>query len=100
MIGGKLSATGIMLVNLESSTSILNQSRPPPSAALFEDIIVKAPILQIVNVVLALFMLSLEWPLPFYRGTVLHRSLILRLVLLIFMAFTNSQSAPLLTRQG
>lgn len=41
-----------------------------------------APILQIANLILGIFMFALEWPLPLLAGTGFHRSLEVRLALL------------------
>jgi len=60
---------------------------PGPNAAVFEAIIVKAPIVQILAMVLAIFMVSLEYPLPFMKSLPIYRSLILRVVLLLLQAF-------------
>ncbi|KKA27402.1 hypothetical protein TD95_000479 [Thielaviopsis punctulata] len=38
-----------------------------------------APILQIINIILGIFMFALEWPLPLFAGTALHRSIEFRL---------------------
>jgi len=40
------------------------------------------PILQIINLLFGLFMLAWEWPLGFLAGTVIHRSIEARLVVL------------------
>ncbi|KAJ2900509.1 hypothetical protein MKZ38_002414 [Zalerion maritima] len=44
------------------------------------------PILQTLNVVSAVVMLALEWPLPFLAGTAIHRSLEARLAILPLVA--------------
>ena len=61
--------------------------QPSPKAAIFITIIVKFPIVQIVTIVLGFFMIALEYPLPVLKGTVLHRSTILRVVLLVLLSF-------------
>lgn len=40
------------------------------------------PVLQIINLVLALVMLAWEWPLKYIAGTTIHRSIEARLVFL------------------
>ena len=53
-IGGRLGPAGIMCVRLCSVYGIWQGQRshsPPPSSALFMAIIVKAPVVQIVNIV-------------------------------------------------
>ncbi|GAA6022447.1 hypothetical protein JCM8202_000915 [Rhodotorula sphaerocarpa] len=53
---------------------------PPSEAGLFVTLVVKLPLLQIVNLVNGLATLALEWPLPFLKHTKLHGSTWLRLV--------------------
>lgn len=48
--------------------------------------IVKVPFIQTMSMILALSILTLEWPLPPFKGTRLHRSIPLRVVLLSFQA--------------
>ena len=40
-----------------------------------------APILQIFNLLFAIFGLALEWPLPLLSGTMIHRSIEARLII-------------------
>ncbi|OLN82032.1 hypothetical protein CCHL11_08650 [Colletotrichum chlorophyti] len=40
------------------------------------------PVLQIINLLMSLFMVALEWPLVFFAGSALHRSLEFRLIIL------------------
>jgi len=61
--------------------------QPSPNAAFFINIIVKAPIVQIVSMILGLFMIALEFPLPQLRPFAIHRSIVLRIVLLLFQTF-------------
>ncbi|KAJ3566520.1 hypothetical protein NP233_g6952 [Leucocoprinus birnbaumii] len=63
--------------------------QPGPAAAPFVTIIVKAPVLQIFAVLMAFFMLALEWPLPLMRKLPIYRNLVVRIVLLFFQAFIN-----------
>jgi len=61
--------------------------RAPPSAALFVTVIIKAPIIQIISVILAGFIIALEFPAPFLKGTRFHRSIVVRVPLLLVQAF-------------
>jgi len=58
----------------------------PASAAFFIAIIVKAPIIQILVMLHAAFMLALEWPLPFMKTLSIQRSFALKAVLLVMQA--------------
>ncbi|KAL8277478.1 hypothetical protein RQP46_010108 [Phenoliferia psychrophenolica] len=88
MIGGTLGPNGLI---------------PGPNAAFFVAIIVKVPVLQVINIVHqtctlekicslpehtaqinGLLTLALEWPLPFIAGTPLHRSFVLRIVFYVW----------------
>jgi len=59
----------------------------PPGDALFVAVIIKAPIVQTISVVLAGFIIALEFPAPFLRGTRFHRSIAIRIPLLLLQAF-------------
>jgi len=61
--------------------------QPGPGAAPFVMVIVKAPILQILAMVLGFFILELEWPLPLLKKLPIYRNLVVRVVLLFFQAF-------------
>lgn len=61
--------------------------QPADNVAVFIDIIVKAPVVQILSFVLAFGILALEYPAPFLKGTSVHRSLVVRVVLLLLQAF-------------
>ena len=50
-------------------------------------LIIKAPIIQIISIVLAGFIIALEFPAPFLKGTLLHRSIAIRIPLLLMQAF-------------
>ncbi|KAJ7079071.1 hypothetical protein B0H15DRAFT_891564 [Mycena belliarum] len=58
-----------------------------PSSAIFITLIVKAPIIPILNSIVGLIILSVENPLPLLATWSIRRSLILRVVLLVFQAF-------------
>jgi len=59
----------------------------PKSSAVFVTLIVKAPMVQILAMLVAFVLLAFEWPLPRLRGTMIHRTLISRVILLILQAF-------------
>jgi sulfate adenylyltransferase (ADP) / ATP adenylyltransferase len=61
--------------------------RPSPNAAIFITLIVKAPVIQILTMLTAFFMIALEFPMPQLKGTVIHRSIVLRIVMLVMQAF-------------
>jgi len=61
--------------------------RPPHRSAFFAIVIVKAPVVQVISIVLAGFIIALEYSAPFLKGTRLHRSIILRIPLLLLQAF-------------
>ncbi|CCM01926.1 uncharacterized protein FIBRA_03999 [Fibroporia radiculosa] len=61
--------------------------QPSPKVSFFITIIVKFPIIQISTILSAMTLVALEYPLPMFKGTALHRSFILRVVLLILQAF-------------
>jgi len=58
-----------------------------PNAAIFVTLIVKAPIVQIFAMALAMIILCIELPLPMIKQLSLYRSLVVRLVLLLFQVF-------------
>ncbi|KAG2342474.1 hypothetical protein BDR05DRAFT_1060214 [Suillus weaverae] len=60
--------------------------QPSPKFAVFITIIVKFPIVQIVTMVLGFIIIALEYPIPMLKGTAIHRSIALRVVLLILQA--------------
>jgi len=61
--------------------------QPAASDAIFITLIVKAPIIQSISLILGLFILALEFPLPQLESLGIHRSLVLRIVLLLFQVF-------------
>ena len=61
--------------------------QPARSDAIFVTLIVKAPIIQIVSMIMAMFMLALDFPLPQLKALSIYRSLVLRIVLLLFQTF-------------
>ncbi|CAI0647027.1 hypothetical protein CGCF415_v008185 [Colletotrichum fructicola] len=40
------------------------------------------PVLQIINLIMSVFMVALEWPMPLIAGSAIHRSLEFRLIML------------------
>jgi small-conductance mechanosensitive channel len=64
-----------------------SHNRPSPNAAIFITLIVKAPIIQILTMLTAFFMIAVEFPMPQLKGTMIHRSIVLRIVMLIMQAF-------------
>ncbi|PFH53857.1 hypothetical protein AMATHDRAFT_1079 [Amanita thiersii Skay4041] len=60
--------------------------QPSPNAVLVK-VIVKAPVIQILAMLLGLFLLALEFPLPQLKPLGIYRSLPLRVVLLFFQSF-------------
>jgi len=61
--------------------------QPSPNAAVFITIIVKVPFIQILTIALGIFMIALEFPLPQLKSLAIHRSIVLRTVLLLFQTF-------------
>jgi len=61
--------------------------QPAKQDALFIAITVKAPVIQILSLILGLVILAFEYPAPFVKGTAAYRSLVLRVVLLVFQTF-------------
>ncbi|KAF4567599.1 hypothetical protein EYR40_006600 [Pleurotus pulmonarius] len=59
----------------------------PNSSAIFVTLIIKAPIIPILSMLLGHLMLALEFPLPQLKGLAIHRSIVLRVVLLLFQTF-------------
>lgn len=57
--------------------------RPANNVAFFITIIVKIPVVQILAILHAFLILSVELPAPFFKNTGLYRSLPLRVVLLL-----------------
>lgn len=55
--------------------------------SFFISIIVKAPVVQILSMLLAFGIIALDYPAPFLKGTSLHRSFAVKVVLLFAQAF-------------
>jgi hypothetical protein len=60
--------------------------QPSPNAAIFITLIVKIPVIQMFTIALAATILCIELPLPPIKKLSLYRSLVVRIVLLIFQA--------------
>jgi len=60
--------------------------QPSPKVAVFIALIVEVPIIQILTMILAAMILCIELPLPPIKTLSLYRSLVVRIVLLIFQA--------------
>jgi hypothetical protein len=66
----------------------LNRSnRPSPNAAVFITVIVRVPLVPIFAMLLAMTILAIELPLPAVKKFSLYRSLVVRIVLLVFQVF-------------
>ncbi|KAJ3724846.1 hypothetical protein FB446DRAFT_657681 [Lentinula raphanica] len=62
--------------------------QPAPGAAVFITLIVRAPIIQILAMVLGMMMVALEYPLPVVKARLaIYRSFVVRIVLLFFQSF-------------
>jgi hypothetical protein len=61
--------------------------QPGPAALPFVAIIVTMPIVQIVALVVGVTLLSLETPMPFFKGTSIQRAFVVKIVLLLIQAF-------------
>jgi len=61
--------------------------QPAQQDAFFIDIIVKAPIIPAFSIVLGLIIVALEYPAPFMKGLAAQRSMVCKVVLLLFQAF-------------
>jgi len=61
--------------------------QPSPKVHIFIMLIVKIPVVQILTMVSGFLLISLEYPLPMFKGTILHRSIPLRIVLLTIQSF-------------
>ncbi|GLB37653.1 hypothetical protein LshimejAT787_0407040 [Lyophyllum shimeji] len=61
--------------------------QPARSAAVFVTIIVKVPVVPMIAMLLGMFMIVLEFPFPQLKSLAIHRSIVLRIVLLLFQTF-------------
>ncbi|TFK44347.1 hypothetical protein BDQ12DRAFT_717506 [Crucibulum laeve] len=60
---------------------------PSPNAAVFITLIVKVPVIQMLSMALGMFMIAMEFPIPPLKKLAIHRSLVVRIVLLLFQTF-------------
>lgn len=74
------------IFQLDFLTFILSD-RPAKQDAFFITIIVKAPIIQIITMLIAFFMIALEFPIPQLKGLAIYRSIPFRIVMLFFQSF-------------
>ncbi|PIL29721.1 hypothetical protein GSI_08159 [Ganoderma sinense ZZ0214-1] len=79
----------VVVAILTERGSAPSTSRPAASDSVFIAIIVKAPIVQILNMVVSLVYITLDYPAPFLKNTVLHRSFPIRIVLLCLQTFLS-----------
>jgi len=63
-----------------------NTIRPSPNVSIFITLIVRVPVIQIFTMIIALFMIALEFPLPQIKHLAIHRSIPFRIVMLLFQA--------------
>jgi len=61
--------------------------QPAREDAIFVTLIVKYPIIQIFTMILGMIILCVELPLPAIKSLSLYRSLVVRVVLLLFQTF-------------
>jgi hypothetical protein len=61
--------------------------QPAASDSVFISIIVKAPVVQILNLLVGFLYLALDYPAPFLKKTAIYRSFPLRIVLLLLQTF-------------
>lgn len=61
--------------------------QPSKANAVFITLIVKAPVIQILAMLLAFVILALELPIPQIKGTMIHRNFVIRIPLLLLQAF-------------
>jgi len=59
--------------------------QPSASALPFAQVIIVAPVLQIITMVIGALILMLELPAPFVKGSAIHRNFVIRIVALLFL---------------
>jgi len=59
----------------------------PAAAQPFIVLIIRMPVIPIFAIIIGLFNIALEYPLPQLKSLSIHRSLVLRVVILLFQAF-------------
>ena len=63
--------------------------RPAKGDQLFVNIIVKVPLLQVISMLHVATILALEYPLPLVKKFAIHRSIVLRPVLLLMLSLND-----------
>jgi hypothetical protein len=63
--------------------------RPSSKAAPFVLIIVKIPLIQMLAMALGLFIIAIELPLPLLKPFAIYRSIVFRIVMLVFQTFLS-----------
>jgi hypothetical protein len=58
----------------------------PNSAAPFVTLIIQMPVIPLFAIIIGILNLALEWPLPQLKGLSIYRSLVARVVILVFQA--------------
>jgi len=61
--------------------------QPSPNAAVFIAVIVRVPLVPIFTMLLGMIILAIEFPLPVIKKFSFYRSLVVRIVLLVFQVF-------------
>ncbi|EIW63627.1 uncharacterized protein TRAVEDRAFT_161996 [Trametes versicolor FP-101664 SS1] len=61
--------------------------QPAASDSIFVSIIVKAPVIQILSMLVGFVYLMLDYPAPFLKNTAIHRSFPIRIVVLLLQTF-------------
>ena len=74
---------------LRGTSSRTERAHPRPAASdsIFISIIVKAPIVQLISMFLAISIILFDYPAPFIKGSAIHRSFPIRIVLLLLQTF-------------
>lgn len=60
--------------------------QPSSNVAIFIDITVKAPVIQVSAIVMGILIVALDYPVPFLNSTIIHRCIPLRIPLLLIQA--------------
>ncbi|KAF8894087.1 hypothetical protein BD779DRAFT_1435317 [Infundibulicybe gibba] len=63
--------------------------QPSPNAEVFITLIVRVPVIQMISMALGFFIIALEFPVPQLKPFAIHRSIVLRIVILLFQTFFN-----------
>lgn len=61
--------------------------RPSNANAFFVTIVVKAPVVQLISILMGIGMVALEFPAPQLKGTSIQRNFTVKIVLLLMQAF-------------